>query len=248
MKKIPPLVRYKYHVLKIGTVSMWTEPVFVNLLRSPGIDFQPGGIDSWVLGWHTISLCHCTGYTHSVTKGGWSANKFRKSADLNILLDLRTFRKCGSLRICDLWTRSFVMFAYFKLQQVLTNVLYCITPSFNVVHKKIGLQRRRLVLFWEVYWFNICGLSMNICRFAICGLAHLRNLRTYKQPLNLICTVYNLYIHSPHSHPKNPSECLTKHNLQSLIYFFLQIYVRPKNNSRHSSLMDSLFGRRLVFM
>jgi hypothetical protein len=23
------------------------EPVFVNLLGSPGIDYQPGGIDSW---------------------------------------------------------------------------------------------------------------------------------------------------------------------------------------------------------
>ncbi len=35
-----------------------------------------------------------------ISKGGQSANKFRKSqnrkcADLNYLLDLRTFRKCG---------------------------------------------------------------------------------------------------------------------------------------------------------
>ncbi len=26
---------------------MYTEPLFVNLLKSPGIDSQPGGIDSW---------------------------------------------------------------------------------------------------------------------------------------------------------------------------------------------------------
>jgi hypothetical protein len=40
-------------------------------------------------------------------KGGRSANKFRKSqirkfAELNYFLDLRTFRECDSLRICDL--------------------------------------------------------------------------------------------------------------------------------------------------
>ncbi len=30
----------------IGTFILFAEPVFVNLLRSPGIDSQPGGIDS----------------------------------------------------------------------------------------------------------------------------------------------------------------------------------------------------------
>jgi hypothetical protein len=29
--------------------SSCSEPVFVNLFRSPGIDSQPGGIDSWAL-------------------------------------------------------------------------------------------------------------------------------------------------------------------------------------------------------
>jgi hypothetical protein len=43
-------------------------------------------------------------------KGGRSANKFRKKkirkfADLNNLIDLRTFRKCGTLRIFDVWTQ-----------------------------------------------------------------------------------------------------------------------------------------------
>jgi hypothetical protein len=38
-----------------------------------------------------------------IRKGGWSANKFRisqihKFADLNNVLDLRTFSKCGTLR------------------------------------------------------------------------------------------------------------------------------------------------------
>jgi hypothetical protein len=45
-------------------------------------------------------------------KGGRSANKFlksqiRKFADIHNLLDVRTFRKGGTLRICDLWTESF---------------------------------------------------------------------------------------------------------------------------------------------
>jgi len=40
-------------------------------------------------------------YIVQCTKGGRSANKFRKSANLRtyqILLDLRTFCKCGDLR------------------------------------------------------------------------------------------------------------------------------------------------------
>jgi hypothetical protein len=32
---------------KCRTMNSATEPVFVDLLRSPGNDFQPGGIDSW---------------------------------------------------------------------------------------------------------------------------------------------------------------------------------------------------------
>ncbi len=47
--------------------------------------------------------------------GGRSANKFcelrtRKFAYFNNLLNLRTFRKCGTLRICDLRTLSFCGF------------------------------------------------------------------------------------------------------------------------------------------
>jgi hypothetical protein len=46
---------------------------------------------------------------HSCTKGGRFANKIRTSqiskfADLNFLKDLRIFRKCDNLRICDLLT------------------------------------------------------------------------------------------------------------------------------------------------
>jgi hypothetical protein len=40
-------------------------------------------------------------------KGGQSVNNIRKSADLNNLLDLRSFRKRGTLRICDLQTQLF---------------------------------------------------------------------------------------------------------------------------------------------
>ncbi len=52
------------------------------------------------------------GWTAPTGTGGRSAIKFHKSqilkfADLNILLDWRTIRKCGTLRICDLRTPSF---------------------------------------------------------------------------------------------------------------------------------------------
>ncbi len=43
-----------------------------------------------------------------------SAN--RKFADLNFCLDMRTFRKCSNLRICDLWAQVF--FADLELQQI----------------------------------------------------------------------------------------------------------------------------------
>ncbi len=60
--------------------------------------------------------------TNVLVKVGWSANKFRKSQSpnwgvLNILLDLQTFCKCGTLRICN-WTQSFLLFADLKLPQV----------------------------------------------------------------------------------------------------------------------------------
>jgi hypothetical protein len=43
-------------------------------------------------------------------------NKFRKFADTSI--DLLIFRKCSTIRICDLRTRSFLLFADLKLLQV----------------------------------------------------------------------------------------------------------------------------------
>ncbi len=54
-------------------------------------------------------------FNRHVTKAGRSANKFRKSqirkfADLNDLLDLRIFRKCDLLWICDLRNQSFLLF------------------------------------------------------------------------------------------------------------------------------------------
>jgi len=46
-------------------------------------------------------------FNYRTTKGGRPANKFpksqiRKFGDLNVFKDLRTFRKCGNLRICRL--------------------------------------------------------------------------------------------------------------------------------------------------
>ncbi len=56
-----------------------------------------------------IKKSYATSNHYLATKGGRSAYKFRKShiqkfADFNSFLDLRIFRKCGTLRICDLWT------------------------------------------------------------------------------------------------------------------------------------------------
>ncbi len=53
------------------------------------------------------------------TKGGWSTNKFRKSpirklAASQNLLHLRTLRKYGNYRICDLLTQIFLRFAYLQ--------------------------------------------------------------------------------------------------------------------------------------
>ncbi len=42
-------------------------------------------------------------HAHEITYvgGPFRKSQIRKFADLNNLLDLRTFRKCGNLRICD---------------------------------------------------------------------------------------------------------------------------------------------------
>ncbi len=55
-----------------------------------------------------------------------SANrKSPKRADLNNLLDLRTFRKCGTMRICDLRAQSFCDLRTYSFRKlVLTNIAY----------------------------------------------------------------------------------------------------------------------------
>jgi hypothetical protein len=56
-----------------------------------------------------------------ITKGGWSASKFRKSqihkfVDINNVLDLRTFSKCGTLRICNFQTQFFLYWRICNMQ------------------------------------------------------------------------------------------------------------------------------------
>ncbi len=60
---------------------MWT-PLFQNVIKTKGL--------------------HCIKGRRSVIK--FRPSKIRKFADFSFYSDLRTFRKCGSLRICDLWT------------------------------------------------------------------------------------------------------------------------------------------------
>jgi hypothetical protein len=76
---------------------------------------------------HNFSHIHA----YQPPKGRRSANKFRKMqicifADLNNLLDLRTFRNCCTLRICDFWTQSFLRLANLLLQ-VCNNMLFLLT-------------------------------------------------------------------------------------------------------------------------
>ncbi len=71
-------------------------------------------------------------------RGGWSANKFRKSKIRKNVLHLWSFRKCGNLRICDLLTQYFLRFADQKLPHFrkffifhLTNIfLTCFNSNF----------------------------------------------------------------------------------------------------------------------
>jgi hypothetical protein len=75
------------------------------------------------------------------------------------LLDLQTFRKCGTLRICDLQTRSFCdlqnfvicgflicgpkLFADLKLPQVFKNILFLLTDiAYNALIQKLVYNKK----------------------------------------------------------------------------------------------------------
>ncbi len=78
-------------------------------------------------------------------KGGRTANKFRKSrirkfVDLYNLLDLRAFLKCGTLRICDLQTQSFIVICRF----VICKIAICGPKLFADIKL---LQVRKYILF-----------------------------------------------------------------------------------------------------
>ncbi len=88
-----------------------------------------------------------------------SANKFRKFADLNNLLDLLTFRKLDTLRICDLWVQFLWSADPFEICRLKTSVssqihTFSLTNvAFNALisnlYIKKSLQRRLLGLFWD---------------------------------------------------------------------------------------------------
>ena len=125
-------------------------------------------------------------FISSFCKGGRFANKFRKSqirkfADLNNLLDLWTCSKCGTLRICDLRTQSFLWFADFRKSTTtyFFSSLWHTILEFKEQNNKNCLKKRLLELFCEscaVFCENlwICTLVMKICRFVICGLVLVR--------------------------------------------------------------------------
>ncbi len=128
------------------------------------------------------------------TKCGRSANKFcklqiRKFANLNNLLHLRTFRNCGTLRICDLWPNLFYLFTDLNLPQVRKYIIFLLTNIdimiwFKFVHKKTCTKTTfKAVLIHSCAEF--CSLRISdlriyhkTCRFVICGLAQLRNSQT----------------------------------------------------------------------
>jgi len=68
--------------------------------------------------WHRRYRCCCC-YRRQIFRGEPSGNKFRnlvhQTANPQIcgqnLLYLRTFRMCGNLQICNLWTQYFLRFA-----------------------------------------------------------------------------------------------------------------------------------------
>ncbi len=118
-------------------------------------------------------------------KGKWPTNEFRKSQirnfpDLN-LIDLQTFRKCGTSRMCDLRTQ-FLWFADLKLPQVLKKHTYSLQifssvlcSHFNLYIKRVTRTTFRTVLIQScaVFCRNlICGFIIKIC-----GFAQIRNLR-----------------------------------------------------------------------
>ncbi len=94
----------------------------------------------------------------SYRQRGAVRNKFRKSqilkfADLNFFLDLRTFRKCGNLRICNLWT-----------------IYFC----------DLRICDLRIHFFLQIHnssHFSFRGKPIRIFRIKIGGLGHQGNLR-----------------------------------------------------------------------
>jgi hypothetical protein len=58
-----------------------------------------------------------------LSKGVHRKSQIHKFADFSNLLDLRTFRKCGTLRISDLWNQSFFLICGFVICGFAVSVL-----------------------------------------------------------------------------------------------------------------------------
>ncbi len=123
---------------------------------------------------------------HLLPKVGWrSANNSWKSqirilADFDSLLDSRTFRKCGTYWICDLQTQAF----YADLKVCKSANTYSLQiqhiPWCSNLYKIKNLFKK--TIFGTVFRRSCVVFCRNlqiykICRFAICGLVHLRKLR-----------------------------------------------------------------------
>jgi hypothetical protein len=112
--------------------------------------------------------------------------KIHKLVDFGNYLDLRTFHKCDTLRICDLRTQHFFVICGLKTSaspQIQTFPRYYL--QYKALILKIRGKRRLLGLFRDkvvqyfvlICRFAICGLLKKICGLAICGLTYLRNLQ-----------------------------------------------------------------------
>ncbi len=121
----------------------------------------------------------------------WSAYRKQLFSDLNNLLgfaDLSQMWHFADLRILD----PFLWFADFKLPQVRKYRLFShykssiyVKLKIKILHNKksfkrqlLGLFRDKVVQYFEeICGFTVCWLIEKNCGFAICGPAHLRNLR-----------------------------------------------------------------------
>ncbi len=124
--------------------------------------------DRWILYTRILNLCV------AIPKGGRSANKFRKSqirkfADLNSLLDLQTFRKCGTLRICDLQIPPPQLFCDLRTFNFRTSAKQWAFSCYICEYSEYsGRSASTSHLWYEQRSAHVCGLQSSLHYHEIC--------------------------------------------------------------------------------